>query len=135
MDECLEINKSVNSRIIDYFDIDSTYPVPCIKTINKNLHESNTGFIQEMFIKNLISGDNILKEPIYLDQLVYFNKELRDGIIEIDAHKMKVTYKCTADNAEKYEEILLAFMYINDIIIKKKLDLHIMSVSDENIKA
>ena len=138
----IEIHDDANERIAAYFGVDAKdYPKPQIKACGDGF-VSDTPYLIEMMKKGEYTADQLLDNPLYPDQMVFFvgtlqrpGEEAAQGTCSIDHESGLVTYRVKESQAIALEENFIACIYIQDILKKKGYTVRYMGDAARNFIA
>ena len=132
-DEALKLHEDANQRIAAYFGVSmSEFPQPRVKAEGENL-VSATAYLQERFSTGRYTAEQLLDNPLYPDQMVFFKgtllpsgEALRDNSCKLDPGTGLVTYRMKESQAQVLEETLCAVVFIHELLEKKGLHIQYM---------
>jgi len=125
---CLSLHEDANKRLASVFGLDEdVYPKVSIAEEKEGLLHSNTAYVKEQLLSGDYSLNQLLKEPLYPDQLVFFTGTLGESV-EIDWGTGAVDYHLPKKTAETMEETLTAVLFIMDHI--RQAGYHLATMGD-----
>ena len=138
----IEIHDDANARIAAYFGIDAKdYPKPQIKACEGGF-VSDTPWLIDMMKKGEYTADQLLDNPLYPDQMVFFVGTLQrpgeapaEGTCSIDHETGLVTYRVKEAQAIALEENFIACIYVQEILRKKGYTVKYMGDAARNFIA
>jgi rhamnose utilization protein RhaD (predicted bifunctional aldolase and dehydrogenase) len=83
-------------------------------------------FLKEMLQRGIATKENIIKNVLSPDQLVYLNTSVGDEDSKLQVTKNAIAYRCTLAEATALEETLLGFIYLLYLADGLKQKLHNM---------
>lgn len=126
--ECLSLHEDVNRRFMRWFDLGTgTFPIPQVVPDGTGF-VSDTPWLAERLIGDAHPDSVLLDEPLYPDQMVFFQGSL--GVkAHIDRQTGKVRYHdMTQRAALTLEETLCAVVFIRETLLRK--DHHPVSMGE-----
>ena len=132
-DTALAIHEDANKRIAAYFGINfADYPQPKL-AVDGDIFVSDTPFLKEKFLSGAYTADELLANPLYPDQMVFFKgtllpagEALADNTCIIDTATGLVNYRMKESQAKVLEETLCAVVFIHELIKAKGLHINYM---------
>ena len=132
-DTALEIHEDANKRIAAYFGIAfSDFPQPKLAAEGDDF-VSATEYLKEKFLSGSYNADQLLANPLYPDQMVFFKgtllpagEALADYTCVIDTASGLVHYRMKESQAQVLEETLCAVVFIHELIKAKGLHIQYM---------
>jgi ribulose-5-phosphate 4-epimerase/fuculose-1-phosphate aldolase len=133
-DAALALHDEVNNRILDYFGIQGTFPVPEVKTDGEGRFISGTPEVQTFLKVHAADAAFFEAHPLYPDQLVYLNAGMLGAAetrkMELEPTSGEVVYQAGESEALAMEETLLGFVWVMNQISALGLTLKTMSATD-----
>ncbi|NLM85088.1 MAG: hypothetical protein GX171_00140 [Clostridiales bacterium] len=120
-EDCLALHEDANARFMKYFGVNAgDFPLPRVRETAEGF-ESDTPWLQERLATEDHPIQVLLEEPMYPDQLVFFQ-----GVLGHTAHIHKesgrVTYiRLPEKNAKTLEETLCAVVFIRETLVNHGL--------------
>ena len=131
--EAVEIHEDANRRICAYFGITAAnFPKPAVAAKGDDL-VSATPYLKEKLSSGAYSADQLLANPLYPDQMVFFKgtllpdgEALKDNSCVLDVSSGIVTYRMKESQAQVLEETLCAVIFIHELLKEKGLHIQYM---------
>ena len=132
-DAAVEIHEDANRRIAAWFGISfEDFPKPSISPSGDDLI-SATPYLKEKLSGGKYSSAQLLNNPLYPDQMVFFKgtllpdgEALADNTCLIDTASGQVTYRMKDSQAQVLEETLCAVIFIHEVLEEKGLHIQYM---------
>ena len=114
-DECLSLHEDANQRFKKYFGIrEGDFPLPRVKAEGSGF-VSDTPWLQQRLKGNAHPDSLLLEEPLYPDQMVFFQGTLGIKAV-IDRQSGQIQYDLPQKTAQTLEETLCAVVFIRETL-------------------
>ena len=132
-DRAIALHEDVNTRIAAAFGVSfDAFPKPAVAAAGDDF-VSATPYLKEILSSGKYSSDQLLNNPLYPDQMVFFKgtllpsgEELRDNSCVINPADGSITYRMKESQAQVLEETLSAVIFIHEQLEKKGLHIQYM---------
>ena len=132
-DKALALHEEVNNRIAACFGIDpASYPSVALKE-EEGGYVSDTPYLAELLKSGKYPASDLLAQPLYPDQMVFFNgtllpegEPLADGKCAIDPATGLVHYRTKETQALALEQTLTAVVCIHETLQKAGMQAQFM---------
>lgn len=126
----IDLHEMVNNRIRDHFAIVEAFPTVEIKEVETEVAVSQSVYVEDYFAANGRNLDVLREKVLYPDQLVYLNKSIwkpSGEASDIGYADEELIYKSSQKQAQVYEETLVAYLYVINLVEEKGLTLTTMT--------
>jgi len=134
-DDCIALDKEVNSLIKAHLNIRGSYPEILLEKAGENTFISKTPYLTSFFSDNSIQENYFEDNILYPDQLVYLNNSISLGgepnKLHVDMETGERIYKTGCNEAMTIEETLLGAVYV--IRKEKECNLTLRTMPKEGI--
>ena len=132
-DEAVALHEDANKRIAACFGLTfEDFPKPSLAKCGEDL-VSATAYLKEKLAGGSYSSDQLLANPLYPDQMVFFKgtllpsgEALADNTCVLDPQAGTVTYRMKESQAQVLEETLCAVIFIHETLAEKGLHIQYM---------
>jgi len=131
---CIELHTRVNALIRKFLGINESYPEIRLNKIDETVFMSDTRYLVDFFKESLINTEYFYEVVLYPDQIVYLNDNISingpDNKLNINTSTGEIIYNAGYQEALALEEVLLAYIYIVNMVKENGFELKTMPAGE-----
>ena len=133
-EEAVKLHEDANRRIAAAVGVAAAdFPKPALAAVGEGEFAGATAYLCEKIKEGGYTADQLLANPLYPDQMVFFKGTLRpagealaDNTCVIDTRTGEVCYRMKESQAQVLEETLTAVIFIHEVLKEKGLHIQYM---------